>query len=372
MRGQALVVVVFFLVGLLVMAGLAIDGGTMFLERRRMQNAADAASLAGTRMLAAYICDPASASDQAIWDEVVRYAEENGVQDGQNAVTAEYIQFDADGNVISFSPQVWVGPRDGLLVPTGASGVSAVTGITRTTSLMTLVGIAEANVSAYGLAITAPPRYGGGMRPFGIPLQLAQTLTPNDPANNSFSVDFDNNGGTIDWVGANPEDHRGWMNFGYMFNASENPSFPRANPAFDNVSRSGNAHILAEWMANGWDGTIYTGDYIHAQPGAVASVVCAAPEGAAFYVPVYDAIPVCDPDIPAPKPACPVAGGGYMYHIVGFAGVEITACNQGQKHIEARLVDMIMGEGVPNPRGAVGFGEPGACDLHSMAIALWE
>ena len=46
-RGQVLIVVTFALVAILGMAGLAIDGGNTFLDRRNAQNAADSAALAG-------------------------------------------------------------------------------------------------------------------------------------------------------------------------------------------------------------------------------------------------------------------------------------------------------------------------------------
>jgi hypothetical protein len=45
-RGQALVVIALAIVGLAGMAGLVIDGGNMFLDRRNAQNAADSAALA--------------------------------------------------------------------------------------------------------------------------------------------------------------------------------------------------------------------------------------------------------------------------------------------------------------------------------------
>ncbi|MHB1357605.1 MAG: pilus assembly protein TadG-related protein [Anaerolineae bacterium] len=50
-RGQALVTVVISLVVLLLFAGLAIDVGHMYAERRHMQNAADAGALAGARQM---------------------------------------------------------------------------------------------------------------------------------------------------------------------------------------------------------------------------------------------------------------------------------------------------------------------------------
>ena len=51
-RGQILVIVAGGLIGILAIAALALEGGTLVLNRRDGQNAADLASLAGTRMVA--------------------------------------------------------------------------------------------------------------------------------------------------------------------------------------------------------------------------------------------------------------------------------------------------------------------------------
>ena len=46
-RGQALILIVFGIAALFGIAGLAVDGGSLYADRRRAQNAADAAALAG-------------------------------------------------------------------------------------------------------------------------------------------------------------------------------------------------------------------------------------------------------------------------------------------------------------------------------------
>ena len=46
-RGQAIILIVFSIIGLFGMTALAIDGGRAYLERRKTQNTADAAALAG-------------------------------------------------------------------------------------------------------------------------------------------------------------------------------------------------------------------------------------------------------------------------------------------------------------------------------------
>jgi len=46
-RGQALILIVFAIIGLVGITALAIDGGNAFAERRKAQNAADTAALSG-------------------------------------------------------------------------------------------------------------------------------------------------------------------------------------------------------------------------------------------------------------------------------------------------------------------------------------
>ncbi len=47
-RGQALILIVFAIIGLVAITGLAVDGGNVYLVRRRAQTAADAAALGGS------------------------------------------------------------------------------------------------------------------------------------------------------------------------------------------------------------------------------------------------------------------------------------------------------------------------------------
>ena len=80
-RGQILVIVGVAMVALLAMAGLVADGGIAFANRRQAQNVADAASMAGTRIISVdrfekvydpssspTFADPGAAVQQAILD----------------------------------------------------------------------------------------------------------------------------------------------------------------------------------------------------------------------------------------------------------------------------------------------------------------
>ncbi len=64
-RGQALILIALAAIGLFAIVGLAIDGSAKYSDRRHAQNAADAASLAGSLALV----DPAT---EANWDTIAR------------------------------------------------------------------------------------------------------------------------------------------------------------------------------------------------------------------------------------------------------------------------------------------------------------
>jgi len=74
-RGQVLILIVFGLLGLIGMTGLAVDGGNAYSDRRHAQNAADTAALAGARALVR----------EEVWkDASMAIAQENGFEDGDN------------------------------------------------------------------------------------------------------------------------------------------------------------------------------------------------------------------------------------------------------------------------------------------------
>src|SRR5438105_35606 len=91
--GQAAILVVLAMLVLIPMLGLAIDGGSMYAQRRTAQNSSDATSLAATqRMLQRYevmVQDPAnqgqdvggsSSDEQYITDALTTYAAAHGIQ----------------------------------------------------------------------------------------------------------------------------------------------------------------------------------------------------------------------------------------------------------------------------------------------------
>ncbi|MGD8968603.1 MAG: pilus assembly protein TadG-related protein [Anaerolineae bacterium] len=369
-RGQALVIVVAAMVVLLVAVGLAVDGGTVLLERRRMQNAADAAALAGTRVLAQAMCGNAGADDGAIHQAAVDYAADNGVQDTTNNLVADYV----DVNETTLDR---VG--DGS-IPTGAMGISTTVRIERSTFFLTLVGIDTAGASAHALALTDVPVMARvPIRPIAVPEELMEDWDKGD----EFTLGFKNcNAGNTtacyvkDSSGNVINQHRGWMNLNYMWNIFEADTFPRA--VEDSASTSGCSSSkpgLKCWMQQGEMADLYQGDYVHCYPGTNSSAVDEAPlfydSGVTVLLPVYDSVPAYE-DIPGPKPDDATQGGGYYYHIVGLAAFHVQGANSGSGDVQVSLSRYIVGSGKLNPTVGAGYNESKSCRTGVQLVTLWR
>lgn len=88
-HGQTLVVVAVMIVGLIAILALVIDGGNVYAERRRLQNAADAGALAGARALASKLGEAAAyaAADQ--------FTAQNGAQSWTTSIAGRRVRVTA-------------------------------------------------------------------------------------------------------------------------------------------------------------------------------------------------------------------------------------------------------------------------------------
>jgi hypothetical protein len=277
-NGQTVVLVALLMVGLLATTGLAVDGGTAFLERRRMQNAADGAAMAGARNLVMSKIDEDTFDDTAIQGTVLHYAEANGVEDAANNFVAHYV--DKNSAVLAA-----VG--DGS-IPSAATGISATVRIERPSRFMQVVGLDIVPAQAFSLAQTGPPDYEAGvealLRPFGMPTDVfSETLT----AGSLITFTFGNKCGpeapgnvcNIFWttaLGEQSRAHRGW-------------NYNEINVA--HCSASGGASVeggLMDYMKNGWRGELGKGDKVCSKPGVNASAFNKAPKNKPICIPVYD------------------------------------------------------------------------------------
>ncbi len=130
-RGQAIVMVALFMVGLVAVVGLVADGGMVFAQRRDLQNAADAAARAGAMQIderayresggTAVVLDEAAArhvvSEYLADDGDLSYSvmvrpDRVEVAVGREAATAflRVVGF----NSVPISAQAYAGPRFGV------------------------------------------------------------------------------------------------------------------------------------------------------------------------------------------------------------------------------------------------------------------
>jgi Flp pilus assembly protein TadG len=385
-RGQTMIIMVFAMIGLLAMTGLAIDGGTVYVERRRMQNAADSAALAGTRLLSSAICDSASADDATIAAEVDKYAQQNGVPAGN--VVADYVN--ADENVLG---RVGSGS-----IPNGATGISATVAISRSTYFVSLLGIDTSSASAPATAMTGPIRQlGGGVMPVGVPVQQVEAIIEHGTTN--FTI-FDRSGAICSQDGVVcPSDppaqaSRGWLNFNYIYNGEINAGGSTSDPRNRVIATNMSNSDLKEWAENGCPHPLYTGtrgglppylldgDFIVGQPGARESsrkAVCDNHLGEMVYMPVFDYVEqksFMSSNFTEPANPLGFPGGQFLYyHLVGFVAAELNDC--GGKTIGGEFQFAIIGNEQIDPSSGSGYQGGSSSAMCSdgsmiMGVVLWE
>jgi Flp pilus assembly protein TadG len=137
-KGATIVLVALSVVMLLTMTGLAIDGGRLYSDRRQVQNAADAAALAGTVALNNLV----TGNEASIYNAVQQRVQDNQALD---AFTCQII--DQSGNVLQSCPT-----SNGTAVNGNAAGVKVLANNTQNTSFMRAAGVssftAQASASA--------------------------------------------------------------------------------------------------------------------------------------------------------------------------------------------------------------------------------
>jgi Flp pilus assembly protein TadG len=400
-QGQSLILIAAVMVSLLAMAGLAIDGGNFFLQRRNTQNAADAIALAGTRVLAQAICGEPDVTDATVSDAVNRYAQLNGIKE-LSSLTVSYVSAD----------EAVLGVVGGGSVPTGAIGVSVKAANPIPTYFLPVVGINSFTASASAMAMSGKVVQLSGVLPIGVPLDVVLALDPGEPfvmmENNqhnggSFCVDENGNAqydSGEECIGdpASHNSHRGWLNLNYIYNQAyvkQDASFYRTFE--QNVSNRGcgkDPGASIDDGLQGWAGDdcpypfpIFAGtpgatdgDFIHGDPGARQSSlmeVIQTYNGQTAYVPIFDVIYLSDymaDYFPQPEGiGWPRAGGGghaFLYHIVGFALIKIDDPNLHDHDLAAEFRSATIGGGAIQ-LGA-GFGSDACPGGMLYGINLWQ
>jgi hypothetical protein len=185
-RGQMLVIVALGLTVLIAMAGLIIDGGMALSNRRQVQNAADAAALAGTRVLGLDLkwrADnrpppaPFANVDQEVCDAINEALVYN-TNAAQSIAAIDCYAGSPDAQYVDFNrnPLRQVGKG----VPPNAQGVQVSGTGASGTFLMGVIGIETIDVGADATALAGP-----GEPPLGalMPFVAQNPLGPFIPGN---------------------------------------------------------------------------------------------------------------------------------------------------------------------------------------------
>ncbi len=245
-RGQTLVLVAITLLLLVLFTGLAVDGGEWYAERRRMQNAADAAALAGARALCFDHAGPLTISDVA-----TAYALQNGADEG---VVVKLL--DADGNETDDGNIVYVAVN--RAVDTRFARAAGITQITAAAEAAAACGGTSAGCGIFPLAFEKDAWD-------AIPGDSNFYIWDDDSASqwtdnicDCCECDGDPFGGPRIGPG-----HRGWLRLRWV-----PEGFP-SSPCEGNCGAS----ALGCWIENDYPGQILAGQCIPGNPGVKASVL---------------------------------------------------------------------------------------------------
>ncbi|HOG45677.1 MAG TPA: pilus assembly protein TadG-related protein [Anaerolineae bacterium] len=126
-RGQTLIVVAVLIVVLVAFLGFVIDGGNAYAQRRQMQNAADAAALAGAQKLAGTEGEVDEAARVAISAVAQQYAKSNGAESCDTSIDGTHVTVVVSKTVSTYFVPV-IGIHELTVGAAARAGVYKVTG----------------------------------------------------------------------------------------------------------------------------------------------------------------------------------------------------------------------------------------------------
>lgn len=298
--GQALVMVALAMAALLAFLALAIDVGSVYAERRRMQNAADAGALAGAKVLCTRGFGAQAEADIAARD----YATRNGAQ----IITVTFSAF----NVVDVSVQE-----------------------TTNTFFAGLIGFPTVDVAADAAAACGTADTTCGIWPIAFPESV---WMPISKTCDSQLVIIDSDKVCGDEVGdldCGPDEvstggERAWLDF-----AQPDEGIYGASPCTGNCG----AAALRCWIENLFPGDVPIPICIRGEPGVMGSAFQEAGDpmhhGQIRKIPIFDSFAddgVCPEGDDVLGDSC---NNNRMYHIVAIACVKI---DHYEPHYEIPLV----------------------------------
>ena len=327
-RGQVIVVLAVAMVVLLLFAALAIDGENMYVNRRVAQNAADAASLAGTQKLE-QLCSqtPPSNDWTQIRDTVRQYVTLNaGTLRTSGAEGSGYKVYYIDGQgnrlygglTIEAIQAIPCGCNNGQSVGYQATGVEVVVNKSFGSFLAGLAGRSQSTVSASAKAnygVTEPTSAAefkvGDVYPIAVPTDTYRVgqhiqLFDDTPGPGNF--------GWVSWRNVNDA-------------PSQNRSLGMGNaPTYAPVAPDTVADYVNPDLERA-DAPLTVGKRVSCGPGLKNGTVSQL-FGKTIVLPVYD-----------PNPTLTNGQGShYNYYVVGWLAVELTEYNKQGQHSYMRAV----------------------------------
>ena len=310
---------------IILIVGLVIDGGNALLERRNSQNVSDFAALAGARIVAQWIDEADNGTIVNGTDANVRAA----IQISITAGGADPITFGAPDGPVYVNDQGatlgYVGTgAAGSQPPSGTVGVEVGSSRTFNPYFLGVIGVnkwvASSIATARGGYSAAGP--GGDVFPAGISLAFFETYpfcsgpVGSSPACNPQSL----TPGTLNVPGG-----FGWLKFGAVDKCAGFGLGMSTTSGCDNNKGFLQSEIGPPPKSYGCCTAVTGGaapaDRIGSLPGNKNSADCS------YYI---------DNKITVTVPVWDYAGGSganAWYHIIGFAGFQLTECDGG-KHIE--------------------------------------
>ncbi len=160
-KGQVLYLAAITMTLLLIFLTLIIDAGLAYAQRRRMQNAADAAAAAGTRVI---VYSAGMSTDADVKQAIDTYAQLNGGSIDYVANPPYYLA--SDGSIVS---KVGAGGN----IPSNAAGVMVTPSTTVSTFFAVLLGHSLIPVAANAATISYPAQMPNNLAPLA-PLTVPQ------------------------------------------------------------------------------------------------------------------------------------------------------------------------------------------------------
>jgi Putative Flp pilus-assembly TadE/G-like len=300
---------------ILLAVGLVIDGGYALAQRRGSQNASDFAALAGARVVAEWVgLDTTNGTDSNVKAAIANSIAANGGTALTFAAPNGPIYIKSDG-----TPNGFVGTIPGDVIPAGTAGVSLGSSRNWTPFFLGIMGVNNWTASTVatakgGYSLSGPP---GNVFPAGVSQETYNTfpMCSGDVGSSASCQPVHLTPGSLNVPGG-----FGWLKFGaagkctgfglgmFVAGCDNSKTFLQSE-----IGPPSNSYGCCTAVTKGAP----PADRIGSLPGNKASADCS------YYIDnaVQITVPIWD--------GAGDEGANAWYHIVGFAGMQLTACNGG-------------------------------------------